>query len=213
MPVVTEEQLDALQEFINIGVGRAAGMLNEMVEAPIQLNVPVLKIFTGVALKQELSQRLNNHRLSAVRLSFSGGFSGSAELLFPTESASTLVALLTGEDRDSPDLDGVKTGTLTEVGNIVINGVLGSLGNLLKQHMNYALPTYYEDTVEQLLSSNYLFNLDTVFLLAQARFEIKQLEIIGEIILIFEMVSFSELLSCIDQELSLILSSSEKGAT
>ncbi|MBN8563247.1 chemotaxis protein CheC [Leptolyngbya boryana CZ1] len=212
MTLITEKQLDALQEFINIGIGRAAGMLNEMLDTPIQLCVPMLQMFEGAALKQKLAQRLDPHHFSAVRLGFSGSFSGSAELLFPTESASALVALLTGEDRDSPDLDGVKIGTLTEVGNIVINGILGSISNLLSEHMSYALPSYHEDTMERLLLSNHLFKVDTIFLLAQARFEIKQLEIVGEIILIFEMTSFSELLACIDRELALISQSSEKGA-
>ncbi len=204
MPRITEEQLDALQEFINIGAGRAAGMLNEMVESPILLSVPVLKVFHGEALKQEVMRRFNNHCLSVVRLSFSGSFSGSAELVFPTESACALVSLLTGEDRDSPDLDAVKIGTLTEVGNIVINGVLGSISNLLKRQMNYMIPTYFEDTMEHLFSSNDSFDLNMIFLLAQTRFEIKQLEIMGEIILIFEMPSFDELLGCVDRELSLI---------
>ncbi|MBD1913815.1 MULTISPECIES: chemotaxis protein CheC [unclassified Leptolyngbya] len=204
MPLITEEQLDALQEFINIGVGRAAGMLNEMVESPIFLNVPVLKVFTTEALKREVVARFSNHCLSIVRLNFSGVFSGSAELVFPTESASALVSLLTGEDRNSPDLDEVKIGTLTEVGNIVINGVLGSISNLLKQQMDYMLPIYFEDTIEGLLNSSYSFDADTVFLLAQTKFEIKQLEIMGEIILIFEMSSFGELLGRIDEELSLL---------
>lgn len=204
MPLITEEQLDALQEFINIGVGRAAGMLNEMVESPILLSVPVLKVFDSEALQREIVVRFDNHSLSVVRLDFSGIFSGSAELVFPTESASTLVSLLTGEDRNSPDLDEVKIGTLTEVGNIVINGVLGSIGNLLGQRMNYRLPIYFEDTLDRLLSSRYTFELNRVFLLAQTKFEIKQLEIMGEIILIFEMSSFGELLSCIDRELNLL---------
>lgn len=204
MSLITEEQLDALQEFINIGVGRAAGMLNEMIEAPILLTVPVLKILDSEALKREVESQFKHHSLSIVKLDFSGSFSGSAELIFPTESASTLVSLLTGEDPDSPDLDEVRIGTLTEVGNIVINGVLGSISNLLKQQMNYKLPSYFEDTIDGLISSNYSFDFHTVFLLAQTKFEIQQLEIMGEIILIFEMSSFGELLNCIDQELSLI---------
>ena len=203
MIAISEFQLDALQEFINIGVGRAAAMLNEMVDSPIHLSVPLLKVFDRDALKEELILRLDHHHLSAVRLRFSGDISGSAELLFPTESAATLVSLLTGEDRDSPDLDGVKIGTLTEVGNIVINGVMGSISNLLKQHMQYAIPTYHEDTIDQVLSSNALFDRNTIFLLAQARFDIQKLEIVGEIILIFEMTSFHELLDEIDRELEL----------
>jgi chemotaxis protein CheC len=201
MHSITADQLDALQEFINIGVGRAAAMLNEMVESRILLNVPVVKVFDGVQLKQELIARFNNHRFAAVRLNFTGSFSGSAELIFPTESASTLVSLLTGEDRNSPDLDAVKIGTLTEVGNIVINGVIGSVSNLLKQRMDYSLPMYSEDTISNLLLSNYPIDMNTVFLLAQTGFEIEQLEIVGEIILIFEMTSFGALLSAIDEEI------------
>ncbi|MGG6265942.1 chemotaxis protein CheC [Leptolyngbya sp. AN03gr2] len=206
MSLITDEQLDALQEFINIGIGRSAAMLNEMVESPIALSVPTLQVFKGEALQRELIGQFNGHRLAAVRLNFSGSFSGSAELVFPTESASALVALLTGEDSNSPDLDAVKIGTLTEVGNIVINGVLGSISNLLKRQMTYTLPTYSEDTVYQLLAANQSFAYETVFLLAQARFEIAQLEIVGDIILIFELASFDELLSCIDQEINVISS-------
>lgn len=206
MSLITDEQLDALQEFINIGIGRAAAMLNEMVESPIALSVPALLVFDGSTLQQELIGQFNGHRLAAVRLNFSGSFSGSAELVFPTESAAALVALLTGEDFNSPDLDAVKIGTLTEVGNIVINGVLGSISNLLKRQMTYAIPTYSEDTVYQLLASSQSFDYGTIFLLAQARFEIAQLEIVGDIILIFELASFDELLSCIDQELNVISS-------
>lgn len=206
MPQITDEQLDALQEFINIGVGRAGAMLNEMVASPIVLNVPVLQVFDNKTLQQELATQFNGSCLSAVGLKFSGSFMGSAELVFPTDSAASLVSLLTGEERDSPDLDAVKIGTLTEVGNIVINGVLGSISNLLKRRMNYTIPTYYEDTIDHLLSDNYSSDLDTIFFLAQARFEIQQLEIMGEIILIFELASFDTLLSCIDEELSLISS-------
>ncbi|MBD1824110.1 chemotaxis protein CheC [Cyanobacteria bacterium FACHB-DQ100] len=206
MPLITDEQLDALQEFINIGVGRAGAMLNEMVASPIVLNVPVLQVFDSTTLQQELAAQFNGHCLSTVGLKFSGSFTGSAELVFPTDSAAALVSLLTGEERDSPDLDAVKIGTLTEVGNIVINGVLGSISNLLRRQMDYALPTYSEDKLDHLLSENYPFELDTVFFLAQARFEIEQLEIMGEIILIFEMASFDALLICINEELRLISS-------
>jgi chemotaxis protein CheC len=211
MPLITEVQLDALQEFINIGVGRAAALLNEMVEAPIQLSVPVLRVFDNDALRTNFLPLLDNQQFAAVRLAFAGTFSGSAELLFPTESAVALVSLLTGEDRDSPDLDGVKVGTLTELGNIVINGILGSLSNLLKQRMDYTLPLYHEGTLKKLLSLNHLFGQNTVFLLAQAKFEITQLEIVGELILVFEMTSFSELLNGVDQELHLLTQSSRTG--
>ena len=198
---LTDEQIDALQELVNIGVGRAASVLNEMVEARIILQIPFIKVLTPLNLKEELEGRFNDDYLAAVRLGFRGSFCGAAELVFPTDSASTLVAVLTGEEPGTPDLDALKIGTLSEVGNIVINGVMGSIGNVLKQHMDYAVPTYLEDTIENLLTSD----TNVAILLAQARFTIEQLQIIGDIILLFEVSSFDALLEAINQELGVPL--------
>lgn len=199
---VTAEQLDALRELINIGVGRAASLLNEMVDSHIRLEIPLVKILTVSDAYQELAERFYNDSLATVRLAFTGSFYGTAGLIFPTESASTLVAVLTGEELDSPDLDAVKIGTLSEIGNIVINGVMGSISNVLKQHMDYTLPVYLEDTIENLLLSANAS--DSTILLAQARFSIEQLELIGDIILIFEVGTFDALINTINAEMGVL---------
>lgn len=196
---LTNEQIDALKEVVNIGVGRAASMLNEMVDSRIILEIPYIKILSAADLQQELVQKFDHDCFAAVRQSFTGSFSGVAELVFPTQSASKLVSVLTGENLGSPDLDAVKIGTLSEIGNIVINSVMGSISNVLKQHMNYALPVYLEDTVQNLLTSNNISN--STILLAQASFTIEQLEIMGDIILIFEVNSFDALLGAIERQL------------
>jgi chemotaxis protein CheC len=201
MDYLTCEQLDALQEIVNIGIGRAAAMLNEMVDARIVLEVPTIQLLSASQLLQVMIARFNSQSISVVRLGFSGSLSGTAELMFPTDSASVLVAVLTGEDLDSPDLDAVKIGTLSEIGNIVINGVIGSISNILEQRMEYKIPSYCEDTIENLLLSERNMSDDVVFILAQARFAIEQLEIVGDIILIFEMKTFDNLLKAIDQQL------------
>ncbi|BAZ17516.1 CheC, inhibitor of MCP methylation [Calothrix sp. NIES-4071] len=199
---ITPSHLDALQELINIGVGRAASMLNQMVDARIILEIPVVSVMTLVQLQSELEKRFDSGSFAAVRLNFTGSFSGKANLVFPTESAATLVSLLTGEEIDSPDLDSVKIGTLSEVGNIVINGIMGSISNVLNQHLNYAIPIYMEDSINHILSLDNTTE-QTVFLLAQARFAIETLEVMGEIVLIFEMDSFGTLIKVIDQQLEL----------
>ncbi|MEH1768895.1 chemotaxis protein CheX [Nostoc sp.] len=199
---VTAEELDALQELINIGVGRAASLLNEMVDSHIGLKIPYVKVLTATETYQELATRFHDDSLASVRLGFTGSFSGAAGLIFPTDSASSLVAVLTGEEPGSPDLDAVKIGTLSEIGNIVINGVMGSLSNVLKQHVNYTLPIYLEDTIENLLLSSY--ESDSKILLAQARFIIEELEIIGDIILIFHVGTFDALINAINDEIAVI---------
>jgi chemotaxis protein CheC len=72
-------------------------------------------------LEQELIKKFNGDCFATVKQSFTGSFSRIAELVFPTESASKLVAVLTGEKQGSLDLDAAKICTLTEIGNIVIN--------------------------------------------------------------------------------------------
>lgn len=194
---LTVDQLDTLQELVNIGVGRAASVLNEMIDSHIRLQVPFIRVFSPMQMQDELEKRLGRSYVSAVRLGFTGSFSGIAQLVFPTDSASKLVAVLTNEELGTPDLDAVKIGTLTEVGNIVINGVMGSMGNLLKQHLNYSLPIYLEDTVERLLTANSVESTTKV-LLAQTRFTIEQLQIAGDIILIFKVGSFDVLLAALE---------------
>ena len=142
---LTNDQVDALKELVNIGVSRAARMLNEMVDSRIVLEIPYIKILSAADLQQELVQKFDHDCFAAVGQSFTGSFSGVIELVFPTQSASKLVSVITGENIGSPDLDAVKMGTLSEIGNIVINSVMVSISNVLKQHMNYALPIYLED--------------------------------------------------------------------
>ena len=195
---LSTRQLDALQELVNIGIGQAAGVLNDMIDSPIRLQIPYLQILTPIDVEEELEQHLNGEQIAAVQLKFTGSFGGIAQLVFPTNSAALLVTMLTGEEVGTQDLDSVKIGTLSEVGNIVINGVMGAISNVLQQRLNYSIPTYSEGTIANLLVSGGLAT-DTVVLLAQTSFMIERLHIEGDIILIFNVNSFDTLLTAINQ--------------
>lgn len=191
------QQLDALAELMNIGVGRAAGMLNQMVDSPIELHVPIVKVLPASALGAELETQ-PDEVLSFVRLGFGGAIRGTAALLFPTDSAAKLVAALTGEEPGTPDLDSVRAGTLSEVGNIVINGVMGSISNVLELRLTYDLPTYLEASLDQLFKTTGTDLADPLVLIAHTRFNVYDLEFQGTILLIFEVLSLDALLAAID---------------
>jgi chemotaxis protein CheC len=195
---LTDRQLDALQELVNIGIGQAAGILNDMIDSPIRLQIPYLQILSPNEVQEQLEIHLDGEQIAAVQLKFTGSFGGIAQLVFPTNSAAMLVAMLTGEEIGSYDLDSVKIGTLSEVGNIVINGVMGAISNVLQQRLNYSIPSYMEGTIATLLVSGSL-STDIVVLLAQTRFMIEKLHIEGDIILIFNVSSFDTLLTAINQ--------------
>lgn len=190
---LTLEQIDTIKELVNIGVGRAASVLNEMIGSPIRLNIPNLQFLSVSQLQAKLESQFNCDVISVVQLNFNGFFSGSAELIFPSDSASTLVSLLTGEEPGTSDLDAVKIGTLLEVGNIVLNGVMGAISNVFSQHLDYSLPIYVEDRVSRLIQARHL-EFDVSIILAHTHFLIEKLHLNGEVILIFKVGSFDVLL-------------------
>ncbi len=190
----SSRQLDALKELINIGVGRGAEVLNTMLSSHIRLSIPFVRVLAPDAFQNEM-MALGNGQITSVDLGFKGEFSGTAELIFPSETASKLVAALTGEAPIAEDLDAIRAGTLCEVGNIVLNGVLGSISNILRLHFNYSVPNYHEGVLTSMWDSQ---RADASILLAKTRFVVEQLELEGDIILFFEVGALDTLLASID---------------
>jgi chemotaxis protein CheC len=193
---MTLDQIDALKEVINIGVGRAAGELNELLQTHISLQIPSVTLLSLPELPKEI-HNLGPERLTMVQLQFAGSFDGSAALVFPPDSASKLVAVLVDEEPGTPDFDAVRASTLSEVGNIVINGVMGSISNVLKQHLDFSPPIYMEDTIKGLLPPGHPLSTSTV-LLAQTCFTVTSLHIEGNIFLLCETSLLDSLLAVID---------------
>lgn len=197
MSILTEKRLDALKELVNIGVGKAAGILNEMLDSHIDLDVPSIISVKPNECENVLSA-LGDKTMASVQLDFHGSFAGTSMLVFPSDSAVKLVAALTNEEPGSIGLDAVMAGTLNEVGNIVINGVMGSIGNLLENPIDFSLPHYIEGKPSDLINVEKLSD-DVMILLVQANFIVKNLQINGKIFLIFKLGSFGSLLTAIDE--------------
>ena len=189
----TALQLDALSEIINIGVGRSADVLNTMLNSHIDLQVPFVKILLSDDFRKEI-EAIGSDSLSAVHLAFKGTFSGTAQLIFPAATASKLVMTVTGEEVRSESLDEIRSGTLCEIGNIVLNGLMGSISNVLKMQLKYSVPTYLEGKIGNLTSARGNMSSDTKILLARTHFTIKELKIEGDIIVFFETGALDALL-------------------
>ena len=194
---ISPEHLDALQELLNIGVGRAAGSLNQMLEKPIRLHIPFLQLGKMEELSQEV-QKMKDTTLSSVQLPFKGTFSGSSCLLFPTESATALVIALTGESEDPDTMDSLREATLTEIGNIVLNGVMGSLANILKHQIIYSVPFYQETSIQGLLQPTPSDSAE-IILWAQTQFTIEEYDLTGDIMLMFGVPDLGLLVNAITE--------------
>ncbi len=195
---LTSDQVDILKELINIGIGRAAGMLNTMLRSHVLLRIPFIEALAPSTLREK-HQELGKDKLSTVQLAFKGPFSGTASLVFPAESAAKLVSVLTEDELSLSDLDSIRVGTLTEIGNIVLNGVMGVISNEIKQRIHYSVPRYVENPLQTLLTSSGP-NADATVIWVQAQFTIEQHQIDGDIILLFEVGSLDVLLAALDQK-------------
>lgn len=188
----TTEQIDILKEMINLGVGRGADVLNTMLHSHVRLQVPSLKVLSPDEFEEEL-RKYNHERFSCINLPFKGNISGVAELVFPLEDAPKLVVALTSEEADAIDMDSIRAGTLSEIGNIVLNAVMGTISNLLCFKLRYSVPSYTEGDFNSLLPIHPTMP-DTTVVVIQTRFTVEKLEVEGSIILFFEVGSFDKLL-------------------
>ena len=91
----------------------------------------------------------------------------------------------------------LKEATVTEIGNIVINGVLGSITNMLQKQLNYSVPTYMETTLGQLLDLDNAQDSDFI-LWAQTKCTIAEFNTAGDILLMFGVRDLKLLQTALD---------------
>jgi chemotaxis protein CheC len=194
-------QIDSLKEMVNIGVGHAAGVLNAMLNSRVRLNVPLVELMSYEALQSKI-QSMEHGDLSSVRLGFKGPFSGNASLILPAEGAVKLVSILTGVESGSSALNETQMGTLTEVGNIVLNGVMGAIGNELKLHVFYSVPIYLNNPFDAFLSPGPT-QIDSNVVWVQTHFTVESESIVGDIILVFEVGSLDLLLEAVNRAMGI----------
>lgn len=178
--------MDNLREMVNAGMGKAASSLNLLLDSPIELEIPSISLFKQEELL-ETRKILGNHRMSCVRMGFSGPVAGSALLVFSQPSAARLVATLVSQDTTLAGLNAIMTETLKEVGNIIINSVVGTIGNFLKKPIELSLPDYLEGSLEDLLKPEAHPDSLTLLMMVRTRFRAQDRQIDGNIFLIFEI--------------------------
>ena len=195
--LVTTELNDALTEVLNMGMGRASGMLNELTQAHVGLRVPEVRVITSSEIDENMEE-LGWDNIAGVKMTFDGSFYGTAAIVFPASSAAALADVLMEEESGDSDLDSVRVSVLTEVGNIIINGVMGTIGNFLHEPLQYAIPSFAEGDIQVVLGADQI-NQDAAILMARARFTVEAYMILGDILLVLEGQSLGTLLDSITE--------------
>lgn len=132
-------ELDALTELVNIGVSRAAVSLREMVDQEVVLSVPSVELVARERAIQILCES-ETRKLVAVHQIFEGDITGRALLIFPEAKSLEIVRAVAGAELSLEDVIDLEHEALAEIGNIILNGCLATIANMLQRSLKMSLP-------------------------------------------------------------------------
>ena len=149
---ITQPVLEALRQLMNVGAEVSARRLKKLLHSDIELSVPQVNL-GNTSNNGFLTELAPSTTLSVVQLRFEGGLRGVSELILPTRSVASIAALM-GESYPAVGVeDPLLMGMATEIGNIVINGLMGSVANLVDVPLEYSPPVYFESRMDELPQS------------------------------------------------------------
>ncbi len=132
-------ELDALTELVNMGVSRSAASLRHMVGDEVLLSVPSVAVVSRSRAAQIIGDDPGS-RMVAVHQAFDGDIAGRALLIFPETNSLELVRAVTGGRLPLEDIIELEQEALAETGNIILNGCLATIANMLQRSLQMSLP-------------------------------------------------------------------------
>lgn len=191
---------DILKEVFNISVGKSASILSEIIDKKILLNVPDIKLLKLENSKSELKNYISNVIEGSVMVSsicFKDELAGKASLIFPADKMRHFINLCTDENEESECSDlnftDVDFDIIKEIGNIVLNSIIGEIGNYVSMKVSYKLPEIkvFKDTDIEKIMENEEY---THVLMLYITFNIEHSQIDGAIIINLSLKSLDEIL-------------------
>ena len=141
MSILNEIERDALTEIFNVGAGRAAQSLSEIVGDEVWLSVPSVEVLRSGAIDEQVLPRTRG-RFATVSQNFDGPFDAEAVLLFTEDRALSIVRDMMGSQMSLDELAEFEREAMCELGNIILNACLSAMADMLEITLNSSLPQY-----------------------------------------------------------------------
>jgi chemotaxis protein CheC len=190
--ILSDLETDALTELVNIGVSRAATSLGEMVGEEVTLSVPNVMLLQREEAIRQLSEREEN-KLVAVHQVFEGDVTGRALLIFPEPKSLDLVRAVAGGELTLEDIIELEHEALAETGNIILNGCLSTMANMLQRSLKISLPEVLRGEGKELFNLAPPPEAGDVVLFLYIDFNVRKRDIRGYIAMLMDMPSFTAL--------------------
>jgi len=187
---LNELELDALAELFNLGVGQAADALSQLAGEAVLLSIPQVQLLPKAEVVRQLSLE-GDRRVSAVRQGFHGEIVTDAVLMFPAEQSLQLVQIMVGETVPLEQLGEMEQEALAEIGNILLNSVVASVGDALGIEFDGSLPEVELGILSDVLLANE--SVSEPLLSLKVRFEIASRSIVGHLAFLLDIQSSGRL--------------------
>jgi chemotaxis protein CheC len=189
---LNELEQDALTELVNLGVSKAALSLREMTGEQVLLSVPSVDLIARTRAIETLGRNEPN-RLVAVHQVFDGDIHGRALLIFPETRSLELVRAVTSGNLPLEDILELEHEALAETGNIILNGCLATIANLLQRTLMISLPEILRGDSASLFSLPPPPEAGDFVLFVYINFSLRERDIQGYIALLMDLPSLEAL--------------------
>ncbi|MEM7200508.1 MAG: response regulator [Planctomycetota bacterium] len=199
---LTPDQVDALKEAFNLGVGQAARSLGQLVEAAgeIELSVPDVQLIPIGDLCRAVSAE--DVPVCAVEQTYTGPFGGSAYLIYSAEESLQLARFMIGSTAPIDALSEMESDALCEIGNIVLNACISTFGNMFGVEIGTGTPRILNDTAIRVLTQFGRRSLDDRVLYLRMGFSLLEGQLEGHLGFTMDVAALAVLLRHVDEFLA-----------
>lgn len=196
---LTPTQEDGLTEFLNIAFGRAAGALSILTDQRVLVNVPSIGLYPISELTANLA-RMVGDEVAIVSQVFSGAVKGNAVLLMGYPEAVRLSKVFARDQSSHTFLNASDREALTEIGNILLNACLSTLGNILQVHISFTVPRLHIEGVEGLMHSLTVDQSELRYcMVISSTFKLHGDSIFGYLVVVMGVSSLDRLIQAVDE--------------
>ena len=136
---LTEQQLDALREISNVGMGHAATALSQLTGKTIHMEVPRVMLTDTLRIPEELGDAAQ--KVVGINLRMLGNAQGHILIVFPWDNAVRILeGLLSQKVPGGIPLSEMELSALNELGNILASAYLNALGEMLNMTLIPSVP-------------------------------------------------------------------------
>lgn len=143
-------QLDVLKEVGNIGAGNATTALSKLLDKPVDMKVPKVRIVPFTEITDSIGGE--EQVVIAVFLRVVGDAPGSLFFILSLKSARMLLSDLFDAAKDGEEFNEMELSALTEIGNILSGSYLSSLADFTSLSLSPTVPALAIDMAGAILS-------------------------------------------------------------